>query len=120
MPTLVFMRSVVADNCLLARMQISHVPFPCSAPPPTLSPEAHTITAGLYVAMGLTLLEILPLPQLLPSSAIRADQTETEGDVNPVKGFGVAYVFGASTALVASPCATPVGVNERASCRPVS
>lgn len=64
-------------------------------------------SAGLFVTMGLTLLEILPLPQLLPSSAIRADQNEGD-DGNGLKGLGVAYLFGASTALVASPCATPV------------
>lgn len=65
-------------------------------------------SSGLYVAMGLTLLEILPLPQLLPSSAIRPEQTQAIEDDSPVRGFGLAYVFGASTALVASPCATPV------------
>ena len=31
-------------------------------------------SSGLFVAMGLALLEILPLPQLLPSSAARLDQ----------------------------------------------
>ena len=55
--------------------------------------------------MGLVLLEILPAPQLLPASAIRTDQGD---DTSPLQGLGVAYVFGASTALVASPCATPV------------
>jgi cytochrome c-type biogenesis protein len=94
-------------------------------------------SSGLFVAMGLALLEILPLPQLLPSSAARLDQVlacikvrarqrETgkaekgrltpitlapthQGEApNPLKGLGLAYVFGASTALVASPCATPV------------
>ena len=62
-------------------------------------------SSALFVAMGLVLLEILPAPQLLPASAIRTDQGD---DSSPLQGLGVAYVFGASTALVASPCATPV------------
>jgi cytochrome c-type biogenesis protein len=60
-------------------------------------------SSGLFVTMGLALLEILPLPQLLPSSAVRLGQAE-----GGLKGLGLSFVFGASTALVASPCATPV------------
>jgi len=60
-------------------------------------------SAGLFVTMGLALLEIVPLPQLLPSSAVRPGQAE-----GGLKGLGLSFVFGASTALVASPCATPV------------
>jgi cytochrome c-type biogenesis protein len=62
------------------------------------------LSSGLFLTMGLALLEIIPLPQLLPSSAAFRPGQETGG----LKGLGVAYLFGASTALVASPCATPV------------
>ena len=60
-------------------------------------------SAGLFVTMGLALLEIVPLPQLLPSSAVRPGKAD-----GGLKGLGLSFVFGASTALVASPCATPV------------
>jgi cytochrome c-type biogenesis protein len=60
-------------------------------------------SSGLFVTMGLALLEIVPLPQLLPSSAVRLGQAD-----GGLKGLGLSFVFGASTALVASPCATPV------------
>lgn len=59
------------------------------------------ITSLLFIVLGLTQLEILPLPALLSPSV-----SENAG-----KGFGEvgkAALFGATSALIASPCGTPV------------
>ena len=43
-------------------------------------------SSGLFVTMGLALLEIVPLPQLLPSSAVRLGQAE-----GGLKGLGLSF-----------------------------
>lgn len=62
------------------------------------------VSSALFIAMGLTLLEILPLPALLPS----VPTPGSEHNSSQLQGLLRSFLFGASTALVATPCATPV------------
>ncbi|KAJ1474919.1 cytochrome c assembly protein, partial [Baffinella frigidus] len=74
-------------------------------------------SAALYIILGLSLLDILQLPSFLPSasSLVPAKNAPTPDGVDGADSTGYkgeellkAFAFGASSALVASPCATPV------------
>ena len=73
------------------------------------------LSAGLYILLGLALLDIIQLPSLLPSASSLAPEQRSPSDISTSKSPGYAFgelfrafAFGASSALVASPCATPV------------
>mmetsp|Transcript_50918 Transcript_50918/g.126805 ORF Transcript_50918/g.126805 Transcript_50918/m.126805 type:complete len:308 (-) Transcript_50918:173-1096(-) len=59
------------------------------------------VTSVLFVLLGLTQLEILPLPPLL-SPTESASASEDLGAVSR------AFVFGSTTALIKTPCGTPI------------
>jgi len=60
------------------------------------------LTSSLFVLLGLAQLEILPLPALLSPTVSASGTSSSASEI------GKAAIFGATSALVSTPCGTPV------------